>query len=100
MLGGKSSEQWVSEYSQSHQKPVKRLCHTIGIPMIAGSIILLVASIVVDGLWPYAVAAFVIGWVLQFVGHFVEGKPPEFFRDWRFLFVGLRWWVAKVRGRS
>ena len=23
-----------------------------------------------------------------------------FFHDWRFLFVGLRWWVAKVRGRA
>jgi hypothetical protein len=36
----------------------------------------------------------------QFVGHAFEGKPPEFFRDWRFLFVGLRWWVAKMRGRA
>jgi hypothetical protein len=35
-----------------------------------------------------------------FVGHAFEGKPPEFFRDWRFLFVGLRWWAAKVRGRA
>jgi uncharacterized membrane protein YGL010W len=43
---------------------------------------------------------FVIGWGLQFVGHAVEGKPPEFFHDWRFLFVGLRWWFAKVRGRA
>lgn len=32
------------------------------------------------------------GWVFQFIGHAAEGKPPEFFRDWRFLFVGLRWW--------
>jgi hypothetical protein len=37
--------------------------------------------------------------VLQFIGHFVEGKPPEFFKDWRFLFVGLRWWLAKLRGQ-
>jgi hypothetical protein len=29
-----------------------------------------------------------------------EGKPPEFFSDWRFLLVGARWWVAKVRGRA
>jgi len=100
MLGGKSSDQWVSEYSQSHQNPVNRLCHTVGIPLIAGSILLFVASIFIDGLWPYALAAFVLGWVLQFVGHFVEGKPPEFLRDWRFLFVGLRWWFAKVRGRA
>ena len=39
-------------------------------------------------------------WVLQFVGHYYEGKPPEFFHDWRFLLVGLRWWLAKIKGRA
>jgi hypothetical protein len=29
-----------------------------------------------------------------------ERKMPEFFRDWRFLFVGFRWWMNKVRGRA
>ena len=43
---------------------------------------------------------FVLGWVLQFVGHAVEGKPPEFFKDPRFLLVGLRWWLAKMRGKG
>ena len=52
------------------------------------------------GLWPVPLAMFVVGWALQFAGHAVEGKPPEFFRDWRFLLVGLRWWVAKLRGRA
>lgn len=46
------------------------------------------------------IALFVVGWILQFVGHAVEGKPPEFFHDWRFLLVGVRWWVAKIRGRA
>lgn len=44
-------------------------------------------------------AMFVVGWALQFIGHAVEGKPPEFFKDWRFLFVGLRWWWQKIRGK-
>jgi uncharacterized membrane protein YGL010W len=100
MLGGKTSEQWVTEYSHSHQHPINRACHTIGIPLIAGSILLLIASIFVGGLWKIALMFFVLGWVLQFVGHYVEGKPPEFLRDWRFLFVGLRWWFAKIRGRA
>jgi uncharacterized membrane protein YGL010W len=100
MPGGKTSEQWITEYGHSHQHPVNRVCHTIGIPLIAGSIALFAVAIFVDGLWPYALAMFVIGWILQFVGHFIEGKPPEFLRDWRFLFVGLRWWVAKMRGRA
>jgi len=50
--------------------------------------------------WPYAIGAFVIGWVFQFIGHAFEGKPPEFLSDWRFLFVGVRWWWAKLRGRA
>jgi uncharacterized membrane protein YGL010W len=41
-----------------------------------------------------------VGWILQFVGHYFEGKAPEFFHDWRFLLVGLRWWLAKIRGRA
>ena len=100
MLGSKTSEQWIAEYGQSHQHPFNRFCHTVGIPMIALSVILLLASLIVDGLWPWALGLFVVGWIFQFIGHFVEGKPPEFFRDWRFLFVGLRWWYAKIRGRA
>ena len=43
---------------------------------------------------------FVVGWILQFIGHYFEGKPPEFFKDYRFLFVGTRWWARKVLGRD
>ena len=100
MLGGKSADEWIAQYAQSHQHPVNRLCHTIGIPMIALSIPLFVGSVFVDGLWPIPLALFVIGWGFQFLGHYVEGKPPEFFHDWRFLLVGLRWWFAKIRGRA
>lgn len=96
----KSREQWLNEYSQSHEHPVNRLLHTIGIPMIAVSVALLVVAIFVRPLLPWAIGLFVLGWVFQFAGHAIEKKPPEFFRDWRFLFVGLRWWFAKVRGRD
>lgn len=99
-LGNRSMEEWVAQYAQSHQHPINRICHTIGIPMITVSVVVLLASIVVRGLWPWGVALFVLGWMFQFVGHYLEGKPPEFFKDWRFLFVGLRWWLAKLRGRA
>jgi len=51
-------------------------------------------------LWWPALGLFGLGWSLQFIGHAVEGKPPEFFKDWRFLFVGLRWWMAKMAGKA
>jgi uncharacterized membrane protein YGL010W len=100
MMGNRTSEQWVAQYSTSHTHPVNRVCHTFGIPMIALSLPLFVASFFVSGLWPLPVALFLVGWILQFVGHYFEGKPPEFFHDPRFLLVGLRWWLAKVRGRA
>ena len=100
MLGGRSWDEWISQYGQSHRHPVNRLCHTLGIPLIVLSLPLFLVALVVDRFWTVPVVLFVAGWVFQFVGHAFEGKPPEFFHDWRFLFVGLRWWVAKIRGRA
>ena len=99
MLAGKSWEEWIQQYALSHQHPANRFCHTLGIPLIAISLPLFVVAFFVPGWWVVPLAMFVAGWILQFVGHVFEGKPPEFFHDWRFLLVGLRWWWAKIRGR-
>jgi len=100
MLGNRPMSEWIAQYSQSHQNPVNRFCHTIGIPLIALSIPLFVGAAVLRRFWAVPVTLFVVGWIFQFVGHAFEGKPPEFFHDWRFLFVGLRWWTSKIRGRA
>jgi uncharacterized membrane protein YGL010W len=100
MLGGRSWESWISQYAESHQHPVNRACHTLGIPLIALSIPFAVVALFVSDLWVWPLGMFVVGWAFQFIGHAFEGKPPEFFQDRRFLLVGLRWWVAKMRGRA
>jgi uncharacterized membrane protein YGL010W len=100
MLGNRTNEQWISQYSSGHQNRVNRACHTLGIPTIVLSLLLFLVSIFVHRLWPYALALFLLGWILQFIGHAFEGKPPEFFSDWRFLFVGARWWWAKIQGKA
>jgi uncharacterized membrane protein YGL010W len=66
--------------------------------MIAISGLLIPFTFFIAGMWQIAVGLFVFGWILQFIGHYVEGKPPEFMKDYRFLFVGLRWWFKKVVG--
>jgi len=99
-LGGRSWEEWIAQYATSHTNPVNRVCHTVGIPLIALSIPLFLVALRVPGFWRIPLTLFVVGWVFQFIGHAFEGKPPEFFKDWRFLFVGLRWWVAKLQGRA
>ena len=100
MLGGRTWDQWIAQYGGSHQHPLNRVCHTLGIPLIALALPLFLVALVVRGFWPIPTTLFVVGWLLQFVGHAFEGKPPEFFHDWRFLLVGLRWWIAKMRGRA
>ena len=100
VLGEHTTEEWITRYSRSHQHPVNRLCHTLGIPTILISLGFFAAGFFFHRLWIIALALFTIGWLLQFVGHAFEGKPPEFLRDWRFLFVGVRWWWAKIHGRA
>jgi len=100
MLGNRTSKQWIAQYATSHQHPINRICHTFGIPTILVSLAVAVAGFFLHRLWYVALALFVFGWVLQFVGHAFEGKPPEFFHDWRFLFVGVRWWWAKINGKA
>jgi len=100
VMGRADWNAWIAEYATSHQHPVNRVCHTIGIPMIALSVLLVIPALVVPGFWVVPLGLFVVGWVFQFIGHAFEGKPPEFLKDWRFLFVGLRWWFAKIQGRA
>jgi uncharacterized membrane protein YGL010W len=100
ILAGRTSEQWIAQYSSSHRHPVNRACHTFGIPLIVVSLLGFLASPFFHNGWIYALALFLVGCAFQFVGHAFEGKAPEFFHDWRFLFVGLRWWWAKVNGRA
>jgi uncharacterized membrane protein YGL010W len=100
MLGNRTSAEWIAQYSTSHQHPINRACHTLGIPTILVSLAVAVAGCFFHRLWIYAAALFVLGWIFQFIGHAFEGKAPEFFHDWRFLFVGVRWWCAKIRGKA
>ena len=41
--------------------------------------------------WPYALAAFVAGWIFQFVGHAYEGRKPAFLTNAVHLLIGPLW---------
>jgi uncharacterized membrane protein YGL010W len=50
---------------------------------------------------PAAVALFVIGWIFQYIGHYVyEKKAPAFYQNATHLLVGPLWILAKATGRS
>jgi uncharacterized membrane protein YGL010W len=78
----------VENYKAKHRHPLNKLSHSIGIPMIVVSLPLFFFN------WRWALAFFIVGWILQFVGHFIEGNQPAFFQNPFYLLVGP-WWLAK-----
>jgi uncharacterized membrane protein YGL010W len=70
------------------------------------ALLMLVASAVLVALgrpipMAAAVALFVLGWVFQFIGHYVyEKRSPAFYRNLAHLLVGPLWILAKATGRS
>jgi uncharacterized membrane protein YGL010W len=81
-------ESFVDNYKAKHQHPVNKLTHSLGIPMIAVSLPLFFFS------WRWALGLFIIGWILQLVGHAVEGNRPAFFKNPLYLIVGP-WWLIR-----
>ena len=48
---------------------------------------------------PVSVAIFVGAWVLQFIGHKMEGKKPSFLEDLQYLWIGPLFVLAKLFGK-
>jgi uncharacterized membrane protein YGL010W len=46
--------------------------------------------------WQAGLAAFVVGWVFQFVGHHLEGKSPAFLGNALHLLIGPLWIISHV----
>ena len=81
----------MARYKRDHTHPINKATHIVGIPMIVVSLPLLVLQ-PATGL-----GLFVLGWVLQFIGHAFEGKKPSFLSDPRFLLIGVAFFVDKLR---
>lgn len=75
------------------------LDRTLALLMAVASVVLVAVGRRL-GLWP-ALAVFVFGWILQFIGHYVyEKRSPAFFRNVAHLLVGPLWILAKATGRA
>ena len=46
--------------------------------------------------WLIYLIIFVVTWVLQFIGHRIEGKKPSFLKDLQFLLIGPIWLLGCV----
>jgi uncharacterized membrane protein YGL010W len=83
-------QDFLSTYKSKHQHPLNKLSHTFGVPMIVVSLPLFLFN------WRWALGLFVVGWVLQFVGHAIEGNQPAFFKNPVYLLIGPLWLLRRA----
>ncbi len=82
------SQSFIENYKAKHRHPLNRQTHSIGIPMIVFSLPLFFVD------WRSALGLFIVGWILQFIGHAIEGNRPAFFKSPVYLVIGP-WWLAR-----
>lgn len=61
---------FVVNYVQRHQNRANQVLHVIGVPLT----FVVPVVLLIQEQWAWAAAAFVGGYVLQFVGHAIEGN--------------------------
>lgn len=74
----------------------------LGMAVLTSAVLVLFVnwSTVVSGsIWPVALGVFVAAWILQFIGHAIEGEKPSFLDDLTFLLVGPAWLLHFVYKR-
>jgi uncharacterized membrane protein YGL010W len=100
MLGGRPYGELMKLYIADHQNPTNKAFHIIGIPTVVVTIVLWLLAPYFEGLWVWAAILTPIGIAMQLIGHRYEGKPPSATNDWRFLIIGVAWWVRAMRGKA
>jgi uncharacterized membrane protein YGL010W len=78
-----------------------RLSVRLGTGLLLFNLLLLWLTSIIDTtaawpLWLIALIAFVLAWIVQFIGHMVEGKRPSFLKDVQFLMIGPAWLMAFI----
>lgn len=92
---GSWEERWeraAAFYEATHQDPVNRVLHIVGIPLVAGGAAGLLMSRPLRPVWWASAGAFTFGWALNFVGHgLFEKKAPAFSEDPLSFLAGPVW---------
>ncbi len=74
----------------------------VGMLIVLGAMYAAVSAIVAilgERALIFMVVLFVVGWVIQFIGHKIEGQKPSFFEDLQFLLIGPVWLLSDVYRR-
>ena len=85
-------DKYMAQYDHEHTNPWNKAMHAIGIPIILAGIILATFTF-----WRTAAAFFIVGWILLFAGHRIEGNKPAFFQGVVYFLVGPIWVAKEIK---
>lgn len=68
---------FIEKWLERHQHPVSRLLHALGIPLTLAAVGVAVWQLCLWrwGLWWRPVGLLAVGYLMQWVGHLIEGSP-------------------------
>lgn len=92
---GDLKERWeraIRFYEETHQHPVNRKLHIVGIPIILGGTAGLLLFRPYRPAWILSAGAFAFGWALNFIGHGLFEKNAPAFADDPLSFVAGPVW--------
>ena len=80
-----------------------RLSYLMSLGMLLFSLLCLIAIYQVELLFQSVyylfslhIGIFIFAWILQFIGHEIEGKKPAFVEDLKFLLIGPAWLLGFI----
>lgn len=87
-------------YEATHAEKTNRVLHMVGIPMIVGGAVGLLAARPMRPVWMVAAGSFAAGWALNIVGHAVyEKNAPAFADDPLSFIAGPAWDLQQMLGK-
>lgn len=92
---GSFAERWdrsIKFYEETHSHDTNRMLHIVGIPIIVGGTVGLLAFRPPNPLWFGSAGAFIFGWTLNFIGHGIFEKSAPAFQDDPLSFVAGPVW--------
>jgi hypothetical protein len=94
-------EKAINFYEETHSDKTNRVLHMLGIPLILGGALGLLASKPYKSKWLFSGGLFAFGWFLNIIGHYkYEKNKPAFFDDPLSFVAGPIWDIKQLTNKN
>lgn len=84
-------DEYMARYEHEHKNAWNKVLHGIGIPVIIAGLVLVFVR------FPIGLGLLVLGSLLLFAGHRIEGNNPAFFQGPIYFLMGPIWVAKEIK---